>query len=96
MVVNVTKLVPMRNDAQLRESVESCDIINIYGTGVAPGARFLGHDVRERVAAVHRHHIPKMPSAEDALLAQQQVIADLDHAIDATLTVTPAKDRKAS
>ncbi len=52
VVVNVAKLVHMQNDAQLRESVEACDIINIDGMGVVLGARFLGHDVAERVAGV--------------------------------------------
>ena len=52
VVVNVAKLVNMRDDAQLRESVESCDIINIDGTGVVWGGRFLGFDIPERVAGI--------------------------------------------
>lgn len=56
VVVNVAKLVNMRNDAQLNESVRSCDIINIDGMGVVLGARFLGHDVPERVAGVDLFH----------------------------------------
>lgn len=52
VVVNVAKLVKMREDAQLRESVQSCDIINIDGMGVVLAARWLGHDVPERVAGV--------------------------------------------
>lgn len=39
VVVNVAKLVNMRTDAQLKESVHSCDIINIDGMGVVLGAR---------------------------------------------------------
>ncbi|AQQ68740.1 glycosyltransferase [Microbulbifer agarilyticus] len=52
VVVNVAKLVHMQNDPTLAESVGSCDIINIDGTGVVWGARFLGHDVPERVAGI--------------------------------------------
>jgi len=56
VVVNVAKLVNMRIDTQLRESVHSCDIINIDGMGVVLGARFLGHSVPERVAGVDLFH----------------------------------------
>lgn len=56
VVVNVAKLVNMRTDAQLRNSVETCDIINIDGMGVVIGARFLGHRVPERVAGVDLFH----------------------------------------
>lgn len=56
VVVNVAKLVHMRNDPQLRDSVHSCDIINIDGMGVVLGARFLGHAVPERVAGVDLFH----------------------------------------
>ena len=56
VVVNVAKLVNMRTDAQLKNSVHSCDIINIDGMGVVLGARFLGHDVPERVAGVDLFH----------------------------------------
>jgi N-acetylglucosaminyldiphosphoundecaprenol N-acetyl-beta-D-mannosaminyltransferase len=52
VVVNVAKLVTMRRDAQLDESVRSCDIINIDGMGVVIGIRFLGQPVPERVAGV--------------------------------------------
>jgi len=52
VVVNVAKLVNMRKDPQLDESVRSCDIINIDGMGVVFGARWLGHDIPERVAGV--------------------------------------------
>jgi N-acetylglucosaminyldiphosphoundecaprenol N-acetyl-beta-D-mannosaminyltransferase len=56
VVVNVAKLVNMRTDVQLKESVQSCDIINIDGMGVVLGARFLGHNVPERVAGVDLFH----------------------------------------
>lgn len=56
VVVNVAKMVNMRTDAQLDASVRACDIINIDGMGVVVGARFLGHDVPERVAGVDLFH----------------------------------------
>lgn len=56
VVVNVAKLVNMRSDSILAESVEDCDIINIDGMGVVWGARFLGHHVPERVAGVDLFH----------------------------------------
>ena len=56
VVVNVAKLVNMQKDPVLAESVTSCDIINIDGMGVVLGARFLGHDVPERVAGVDLFH----------------------------------------
>ncbi|WP_032468179.1 exopolysaccharide biosynthesis glycosyltransferase VpsK [Vibrio sp. RC586] len=52
VVVNVAKLVNMRTDPELAQSVTECDIINIDGMGVVWGARFLGHQVPERVAGV--------------------------------------------
>jgi len=52
VVVNVAKVVKMQNDPILRESVISCDIINIDGAGVVIGGRFLGLDIPERVAGV--------------------------------------------
>lgn len=56
VVVNVAKIVNMRKDKTLAESVTHCDIINIDGMGVVWGARFLGHDVPERVAGVDLFH----------------------------------------
>ncbi|WP_275451964.1 WecB/TagA/CpsF family glycosyltransferase [Pseudomonas sp. RL] len=56
VVVNVAKLVNMRTDSQLRESVHSCDIINIDGMGVVLGARILGFSVPQRVAGIDLFH----------------------------------------
>lgn len=56
VVVNVAKIVHMQSDTQLKESVQSCDIINIDGMGVVFGARWLGHQVPERVAGVDLFH----------------------------------------
>lgn len=52
VVVNVAKIVNMRNSAALKASVQSCDIISIDGMGVLLGARLLGYDVPERVAGI--------------------------------------------
>lgn len=52
VVVNVAKVVNMRQDATLRSSVEACDIINIDGMGVVWGAKILGYPVHERVAGI--------------------------------------------
>lgn len=52
VVVNVAKLVNMQSDPTLKDSVASCDIINIDGMGVVWGARLCGHEVPERVAGV--------------------------------------------
>jgi N-acetylglucosaminyldiphosphoundecaprenol N-acetyl-beta-D-mannosaminyltransferase len=52
VVLNVAKLVHMRKDRALRESVNSCDIINIDGMGVVWGARLCGLNIPERVSGV--------------------------------------------
>jgi len=80
VVVNVAKLVNMRTDAQLKESVQSCDIINIDGMGVVLGARLLGHAVPERVAGVDLFHELLAMSARNGfsvfmLGAQDDVVA---------------------
>jgi N-acetylglucosaminyldiphosphoundecaprenol N-acetyl-beta-D-mannosaminyltransferase len=56
VVVNVAKLINMKKDAELAKSVTSCDLINIDGMGVVLGARFIGHDIPERVAGVDLFH----------------------------------------
>jgi N-acetylglucosaminyldiphosphoundecaprenol N-acetyl-beta-D-mannosaminyltransferase len=52
VVVNVAKLVQMHSDAELRRSVEGCDIINIDGMGIIFGGRLLGLELGERVAGI--------------------------------------------
>ena len=81
VVVNVAKIVNMRTDSQLNESVRSCDIINIDGMGVVLGARFLGHPVAERVAGVDLfHELLKMSAANNfsvfLLGAEENVVAN--------------------
>jgi N-acetylglucosaminyldiphosphoundecaprenol N-acetyl-beta-D-mannosaminyltransferase len=66
VVVNVAKIVNMQKDAVLADSVKACDVINIDGMGVVFGARFLGHDVPERVAGVDLfHELLKMSAKRD-------------------------------
>lgn len=56
VVVNVAKLINAQEDETLRESIVSCDIINVDGMGVVWGARFLGLDIPERVAGIDLFH----------------------------------------
>jgi len=56
VVVNVAKIVNMQKVKVLADSVNACELINIDGMGVVIGARFLGHDVPERVAGVDLFH----------------------------------------
>lgn len=51
-VVNVAKIVAMRDNAELREDVATADMINIDGAGVLLGARLMGLKVPERVAGI--------------------------------------------
>jgi N-acetylglucosaminyldiphosphoundecaprenol N-acetyl-beta-D-mannosaminyltransferase len=52
VVVNVAKIVQMQADGNLKNAVESCDIINIDGAGVVFGGRLLGYSIPERVAGI--------------------------------------------
>jgi N-acetylglucosaminyldiphosphoundecaprenol N-acetyl-beta-D-mannosaminyltransferase len=52
VVVNVAKLVNMRNNTELREDVATADVINVDGKGVLWGARLCGVALPERVAGV--------------------------------------------
>lgn len=51
-VVNVAKLISMREDPELKAAVESCDIVNVDGMGVVWGAKFLGLAIPERVTGI--------------------------------------------
>ncbi len=87
VVVNVAKIVNMRKDAALDESVRSCDIINIDGMGVVLGARMLGHDVPERVAGVDLFHALLRMSAERSypvflLGAEDEVVTEARHQVE--------------
>ena len=50
VVINAGKVVAMQKDAQLRESVITCDLINADGQSIVWAARFLGYQIKERVA----------------------------------------------
>ncbi|RFN59156.1 WecB/TagA/CpsF family glycosyltransferase [Marixanthomonas ophiurae] len=52
VVVNAGKLVSMQKDLQLRESVNSSDLINADGQAVVWASRFLGKPLKERVAGI--------------------------------------------
>jgi len=69
VVVNVAKLVSMRKDPLLAQSVKSSDVINIDGMGVVFGARFCGHYVPERVAGIDLFHRLLSMSAENGFSA---------------------------
>lgn len=56
VVVNAGKMVAMQKDAQLRESVNSSDIINADGQAVVWASRFLGKPLKERVAGIDLMH----------------------------------------
>ncbi len=52
MVVNASKLVTLQKDNELRESVNSADIINADGQAVVWASKFLGVPLKERVAGI--------------------------------------------
>lgn len=52
VVVNVAKIVEMRNDRELREIVSSCDLINADGMPLVWASRLLGNPLPCRVAGV--------------------------------------------
>ncbi|OMH25773.1 WecB/TagA/CpsF family glycosyltransferase [Motiliproteus sp. MSK22-1] len=86
VVVNVAKIVNMRQDKELNESVRACDIINIDGMGVVWGARFLGHKVPERVAGVDLFHNLIEMAAEKGvpvflLGAKEEVVSEVERRV---------------
>lgn len=52
IVVNAAKIVQMQTDTELREAVNSSDLINADGQAVVWAARFLGKKIPERVAGI--------------------------------------------
>lgn len=52
VVVNVAKLVYAQKDEQLREIINSCPLINVDGSGIILGAKWLGVNIPERVAGI--------------------------------------------
>jgi len=51
-VINASKVVKMQSDKKLQESVISSDIVNADGMSIVWAARFLGHQIKERVAGI--------------------------------------------
>ena len=51
-VINAGKVVKMQSDKKLQDSVISSDIINADGMSIVWAARFLGHEIKERVAGI--------------------------------------------
>ena len=51
-VVNAAKMVAMQMDLKLRQSVNSCDLINADGQAVVWASRILGQPLKERVAGI--------------------------------------------
>ena len=51
-VINANKVVKMQSDKKLKESVISSDIINADGMSIVWAARFLGKEIKERVAGI--------------------------------------------
>jgi N-acetylglucosaminyldiphosphoundecaprenol N-acetyl-beta-D-mannosaminyltransferase len=52
VVVNVAKLIALRDDQSLREIVHACPVINADGQGVVWASRLLGDPLPERVAGI--------------------------------------------
>ena len=52
VVVNAAKIVALQTDFKLRESVNSCDLINADGQAVVWASRILGQPLKERVAGI--------------------------------------------
>ena len=50
VVINAAKMVAMQTDLKLRQSVNSCDLINADGQSVVWASRILGQPLKERVA----------------------------------------------
>ena len=51
-VINAGKVVKMQSDKKLQESVISSDVINADGMSIVWAARFLGHEIKQRVAGI--------------------------------------------
>lgn len=52
VVINAAKIVALQSDSELKESVNSSDIINIDGQAVVWAARFLNLPAKERVSGI--------------------------------------------
>jgi len=52
VVVNASKIVELQEDIELRQSVNSCDLINADGQSVVWASQLLGKSLKERVAGI--------------------------------------------
>jgi len=52
VVINAAKVVNAQKDAELKESIVSCDIINADGQAIVWASRFLNRSLPERVAGI--------------------------------------------
>ena len=52
VVINAAKIVNMRRDYKLRESISSCDIINPDGQSIVWASRVLGKSIPERISGI--------------------------------------------
>ena len=64
VVVNVDKVVKARDDAELREIINNCALINVDGMPVVWASRLLGTPLKERVAGVDLFEAIMKRSAE--------------------------------
>jgi len=51
-VINAGKVVKIKSDEKLKESVINSDIINADGMSIVWAARLMGHEIKERVAGI--------------------------------------------
>lgn len=64
--INAAKLVTLKHDADLREVVESCELVNADGQSVVWASRLLGDPLPERVAGIDlMHALIAMAERED-------------------------------
>src|SRR5690625_7021397 len=82
--INAGKFVYLQKDLELRESVNSSDIINLDGQAVVWAARFLNKPAKERVAGIDLMiNLVDMAAKEGfkiyLLGAKEEVVSKLDH-----------------
>jgi N-acetylglucosaminyldiphosphoundecaprenol N-acetyl-beta-D-mannosaminyltransferase len=80
VVVNVDKIVKARDDAQLREIINRCDLVNADGMPVVWASRMLGTPLKERVAGIDLFEALMVRAAERGwrvflLGAREEVVA---------------------
>lgn len=81
-VVNAGKIVEMQSDSQLRQSVNSSDVINADGQAVVWASKLLGRGLEERVTGIDlMTNLVKLASEKDYKIfflgAQEKVLLEL-------------------